>query len=394
MTERAPASDSGGRGRERGRGGRGRGRGKGGKGRGGRGRGRGKGRGGADQAADDASALPYGGDVQAAMAAQDRDAVRDLLKHQEASRPKPQKDKKKPQPKKKKDKWWRTSTEVDPISLEPLSELDYPPFELGPHLFDGRVLAFYLVSTGTFLNPMSRDELSIDDCTALDAYLAQNNLDPARVADALRLQKALTVETGRDDSAAQQQQRQATAVLHGLFGFARYGDSATRPGARRTGGGNLRSAYDEADRSSGGLIDDGDIGGDDSDEEEVLPEAAFPTLSSDAPRDIDQGAGWRRAASSQGGVLAASALTTEDFPSLGGGPTRQNRPQAPAYRNVVRPYAIDAHEGHVRRAPQVRDEQVALSVARPPQTYQEAYPSLGNSGSSSRARVVADRLRT
>ena len=310
MTESAPA-DSGGNngrtGRGRGRGGRGRGRGKGGKGRGGRGRGRGRGRG--DQAAD--AELPYGGDVQAAMAAQDRDAVRDLLKHQEASRPKPQKDKKKPPQKKKKDKWWRTSTEVDPISLEPLSELDYPPFELGPHLFDGRVLAFYLVSTGTFLNPMSRDELSIDDCTALDAYLAQNNLDPARVADALRLQKALTVDTGRDDSAAQQQQRQATAVLHGLFGFARYGDSASsRPGARRTGGGNLRSAYDDDDRSSGGLIDDGDIGGDES-EEEVLPEAAFPSLNEDAPRDIDQGAGWRRAASSQGGVLAASALTTE-----------------------------------------------------------------------------------
>ena len=29
-----------------------------------------------------------------------------------------------------------------------IRELDYPPFELGPHLFDGRVLAFYLVSTG------------------------------------------------------------------------------------------------------------------------------------------------------------------------------------------------------------------------------------------------------
>ena len=142
MTESAPPVDSGGRGRGRGRGGRGRGRGKGGKGRGGRGRGRGKGRGGADQAADDASALPYGGDVQAAMAAQDRDAVRDLLKHQEASRPKPQKDKKKPQPKKKKDKWWRTSTEVDPISLEPLSELDYPPFELGPTCSTGACWLF------------------------------------------------------------------------------------------------------------------------------------------------------------------------------------------------------------------------------------------------------------
>ena len=72
--------------------------------------------------------------------------------------------------------------------------------------------------------PAERYQTAVARANALRAH-------PARVADALRLQKALTVETGRDDSAAQQQQRQATAVLHGLFGFARYGDSATRPGA-------------------------------------------------------------------------------------------------------------------------------------------------------------------
>ena len=87
-----------------------------------------------------------------------------------------------PKPKKKRpDKWWTNSTEVDPISLEPLAELGYPPFELGPHLFDGRVLAFYVVSTGTFLNPMSREELTHDDCAALDAYLKRHGLAAARV---------------------------------------------------------------------------------------------------------------------------------------------------------------------------------------------------------------------
>ena len=131
-------------------------------------------------------------------------------------------------------------------------------------------------------------------------------------------------------------------MLHGLFGFARYGDSATRPGARRTGGGNLRSAYDE-DEESGGLIDDGDIGGDES-AKEVCRRRRSRRYLAIAPRDIDQGA-WRSAASSQGGVLAASALTTEDFPSRWRADTINRGPRPRLIRNVVRPYAIDAHEG-------------------------------------------------
>ena len=91
-----------------------------------------------------------------------------------------------------KKKWWKRSrasdrtaaahvcrrcTEVDPISLEPLAELDYPPFELRAadsavvHYFDGevqraavqqqlkcvaQVLAYYMISQGIFNNPITR----------------------------------------------------------------------------------------------------------------------------------------------------------------------------------------------------------------------------------------------
>jgi hypothetical protein len=53
-------------------------------------------------------------------------------------------------------KWWVTLDDEDPITLEPLSKLKYPPFELyyneqgkdssRRHLFDGHVLAVYVVS--------------------------------------------------------------------------------------------------------------------------------------------------------------------------------------------------------------------------------------------------------
>ena len=76
-------------------------------------------------------------------------------------------------------KWWtRLEQETDPISLEPLAELGYPPFELSNDAagrveawFDGQVLAAYLVATGSFEHPVSRRTLTPDDCRRLDAYL-------------------------------------------------------------------------------------------------------------------------------------------------------------------------------------------------------------------------------
>ena len=437
-------------GRARGRGGKGRGRGKGrrdddapsdgddevkeaepgDRGRSGKGKGRAKtfGRGaGAPVAAEPAAPaeLPYGGDIQAAMRAQDRDAIRALMAAQadrkpEAPRASPKTKKKPPKKKagkKRPDFWWRESVDVDPISLEPLSDLEYAPFELGPHLFDGRVLAFYVVSTGTFLNPMSRDALGLEDCVALDDYLGAHGLDEARVADAFRLSQLLAKDgdAGTDSaqsSAARNQRRQATAVLHNLFGFARYGDSlAAGRGGRgaRDGaspGGNLRSAFDERDSdderrgTAGGhrLVDDGDVGGDataSEDEDAGLQAEAFPTLGGGpAARAIDQGSGWQAAARGGGGVLNAGALQAEDFPTLGGAPARRARPAAaPRFRDAVQPYRIDMSSGGGAAAAQrARAVAAAPRAAPPPPTREEQYPALP-SNPSHKAALIAQQYR-
>ena len=83
-------------------------------------------------------------------------------------------------------RWWtrELAGECDPISLEPLRSLRYPPFECkadptlshgtGSDWFDGVTLAAYLVSTGQFFHPISRRELVREDCASLDEYLVEH----------------------------------------------------------------------------------------------------------------------------------------------------------------------------------------------------------------------------
>ena len=69
-------------------------------------------------------------------------------------------------------KWWqRLDDAVHPISLHPLAQLHYPPYELRngaagepATFFDGRVLAHYLVSTGNFKHPITRRDLTGKEC--------------------------------------------------------------------------------------------------------------------------------------------------------------------------------------------------------------------------------------
>ena len=88
-------------------------------------------------------------------------------------------------------RWWSSLTDECPITLEPLSTLPYPPFRLGgggnrggDHhgsnnasatcmYFDGLALASYCVSRATFTNPLTREELTWDDCVRLDDYLEE-----------------------------------------------------------------------------------------------------------------------------------------------------------------------------------------------------------------------------
>ena len=92
--------------------------------------------------------------------------------------------------------WWESLTDdiEDPITLEPINMLSYPPFILrkqassastsagGPigdsenkhdvlYHFDGLALASYIVSRGIFQNPLTRESLTWDDCRRLDQYL-------------------------------------------------------------------------------------------------------------------------------------------------------------------------------------------------------------------------------
>lgn len=91
--------------------------------------------------------------------------------------------------------WWKSLPveEECPITLEPLSALSYPPFELpckqfklqsnnGSHLplvassfyFDGFALASYAVSRGIFQNPLTREPFVMEDCRRLDEYLEEH----------------------------------------------------------------------------------------------------------------------------------------------------------------------------------------------------------------------------
>ena len=93
----------------------------------------------------------------------------------------------------------------DPITLDPISSLAYPPFELkaNPHgsttasdWYDGRTLALYLVSSGRFLHPISRREISRDECAALDVHLRRHRIGHG-VPDVVK-----TFDQSRDHSAS------------------------------------------------------------------------------------------------------------------------------------------------------------------------------------------------
>ena len=119
-------------------------------------------------------------------------------------------------------RWWVTALaqEDDPISLEPLRKLRYPPFECRtdptlPHRtssdwFDGRVLAHYLVATANFVHPISRRELSRVECVALDRYCQEHRLGSAHVADVFDCAQS-------GEASVPQLRAQAEELLQSLF---------------------------------------------------------------------------------------------------------------------------------------------------------------------------------
>ncbi|EOD27862.1 hypothetical protein EMIHUDRAFT_450115 [Emiliania huxleyi CCMP1516] len=92
--------------------------------------------------------------------------------------------------------WWHSLLSADPISLDPLCDLPYPPFVLSADLtqrsdndyFDGHILALYLVSTGQFTHPVSRRQITREECAALDRIIRSPAITQLRAEAALVLQ--------------------------------------------------------------------------------------------------------------------------------------------------------------------------------------------------------------
>lgn len=193
-------------------------------------------------------------------------------------------------------------TEDDPITLEPLRELDVQPFALtagisaGPlatgtrHYFDPVALASYVTRRGVFENPLTREPLGRDDCVRLDEHLRRfvPGCRDFRVTDALDLQRAIRVQRsgdgGRSSTALR---REATAALHGLFHFSSRGE---RGGAASEARGGWSVVDDDAERHEqaeaiaaryrAAAVAAGRPGGAPPD----LGEEAFPELTEEARR--------------------------------------------------------------------------------------------------------------
>lgn len=126
-----------------------------------------------------------------------------------------------------------------PITLEPLDSLPYPAFALSSsassnntkHYFDGAALATYIISQGTFTNPLTREPLQYEDCVRLDEYLDEyctgSELYPqhisVREAWSLRESIKVNVAAGGDDAHHRQREEvlrnEASVALRGLFVF-------------------------------------------------------------------------------------------------------------------------------------------------------------------------------
>ena len=162
--------------------------------------------------------------------------------------------------------WWHSlpSTACDPISLEPLNELPYPPFQLCSvdpttataaatlHYFDGHVLAYYLVSQLQFIDPLNRRALLQSELESLDDYLRQFRLGTANTVEAFRTSEAKKREKGERGEAgsagsaerAERMQADARSLLVSLF------DDRKRERQGGGGGGGRRQVQEQVQRMS------------------------------------------------------------------------------------------------------------------------------------------------
>ena len=190
--------------------------------------------------------------------------------------------------------WWRSLTEDDPITLEPISELPVPPFELHAddtevtHYFDGSVLAKYMLSHGKIENPFTREPLRREECHALDEHLRVYDPESATVsvleafelAGRIKVKKSSAEGSGAESAQEAREtslRREAAVALQNLFQYRKERSNQRAAAARAAVGGSGGSIC--ARGSGWAMIDDdeertsrSDMGPLNSDSREEFPE--------------------------------------------------------------------------------------------------------------------------
>jgi len=112
-------------------------------------------------------------------------------------------------------------------------EKEEPLDERHLHLYDGRALAYYLVSQLQFIDPLNRRDLTRPELLNLDAYLHRNGFHDIRVTEAYDAKGVTLSSAGAaadtPEGRAEILQQIATNLLNSLFGD---GQSVPTPSAR------------------------------------------------------------------------------------------------------------------------------------------------------------------
>ncbi|KAL1507734.1 hypothetical protein AB1Y20_007347 [Prymnesium parvum] len=228
------------------------------------------------------------------------------------------------------DRWWVRDLAGydDPISLDPLRMLRYPPFELRADLalghgtnsdwFDGKVLATYLISTGNFFHPMSRREVRREECEALDQYLRVHGLGKPAVTEAYDQREAYGSPEGMPpDSRVYALRAEADMLLQALFSAQHTRrEEGARSARRRAAGeavvreGNFALVDDDQRPSHATGREEAAAGREEGGgAARTVPGAELSRPAAATPRCASHG-------SPAGGAAAADAAEAESFPAL------------------------------------------------------------------------------
>jgi hypothetical protein len=124
------------------------------------------------------------------------------------------------------EQWGHKLTENETVIVEEKEQdektLAVPESKRYYHLYDGRALAYYMVSQLQFIDPLNRRDLTRDELVNLDRYLRRHNFDDINVTEAYDTKGVTLSSAGATANTAAGRvvilQQLAGNLLNGLFG--------------------------------------------------------------------------------------------------------------------------------------------------------------------------------